>query len=179
MKTILWTQNEDAMIKDTFVIDGVVSQADGTEEEVQAFSKLTQASNSLKLTPKSRKILSDLKGFSEQANFSIENKIFYIQGCFIEKDNANRDMPYMFLTTDCESFETAIASLKQTAALIGRHCNEVDLRMISTFVNHDSITIENACKKLEGRQKKNGFKIVFGIVICLIIVLLIIWMFMN
>ena len=79
MKTILWAQNEDAMIKDTFVINNIITSSSDTPEEMNAFSDLTQASNSLRLTPKARRMLNELKGFSEQANFSIVNNTYYIQ----------------------------------------------------------------------------------------------------
>ena len=60
MKTILWAQNEDAMIKDTFVINNIITASSDTPAEMNAFSDLTQATNSLRLTPKVRRMLNEL-----------------------------------------------------------------------------------------------------------------------
>ncbi|MBD5257489.1 MAG: hypothetical protein HDS52_02210 [Barnesiella sp.] len=175
MKTILWAQNEDAMIKDTFVINDIITSSSDTPEEMNAFSDLTQASNSLRLTPKVRRMLNELKGFSEQANFSIVNNTYYIQGCFEEKDNVGRNMPYMFLTNDCCTFDDAVLKLKQASSLIGRSCIDKDLDLMSTFAHLDSSTIEKAVSKL---YKKKDLKIIIG-VICIIIIGLVLWKLVN
>lgn len=175
MKTILWAQNEDAMIKDTFIINDIITASSNTPEEMNAFSELTQASNSLRLTPKVRRMLNELKGFSEQANFSIENNICYLQGCFEEKDNVGRNMPYMFLTTDCNTFDDAVIRLKRASSLIGRSCIEGDLDLMSKFALYDSVTIEKIVNKA---YKKKDFKIIIGI-ICIIIIGIFIWMLVN
>ncbi len=175
MKTILWAQNEDAMIKDTFVINNIITASSDTPAEMNAFSDLTQATNSLRLTPKVRRMLNELNGFSEQANFSIENNTYYIQGCFEEKDNVGRNMPYMFLTTDCATFYDAVLRLKQASSLIGRNCIEKDLDLISKFTLRDSSTIEKAVSKV---YKKKDFKIII-VILSSIIIGVVIWMLMN
>jgi len=160
MKTILWAQNEDAIMKDTFIINNEVSSASDTKEQNQAFSELTNASLSVEMSPELRKKLSKKSGFSESANFSIENGTYYIQGLFVEKDNANRNMAYMFLTTECESFEEATDRLRHTASLIGRHCIDSDLKLIDRYINLP--------------KKKIRFLVSIGL-ICLIITTFIIW----
>ena len=142
---------------------------------MNAFSDLTQATNSLRLTPKVRRMLNELNGFSEQANFSIENNTYYIQGCFEEKDNVGRNMPYMFLTTDCATFYDAVLRLKQASSLIGRNCIEKDLDLISKFTLRDSSTIEKAVSKV---YKKKDFKIII-VILSSIIIGVVIWMLMN
>ena len=166
MKTILWAQNEDAMIKDTFVINNIITASSDTPAEMNAFSDLT---------PKVRRMLNELNGFSEQANFSIENNTYYIQGCFEEKDNVGRNMPYMFLTTDCATFYDAVLRLKQASSLIGRNCIEKDLDLISKFTLRDSSTIEKAVSKV---YKKKDFKIII-VILSSIIIGVVIWMLMN
>ena len=163
------------MIKDTFVINNIITASSDTPAEMNAFSDLTQATNSLRLTPKVRRMLNELNGFSEQANFSIENNTYYIQGCFEEKDNVGRNMPYMFLTTDCATFYDAVLRLKQASSLIGRNCIEKDLDLISKFTLRDSSTIEKAVSKV---YKKKDFKIII-VILSSIIIGVVIWMLMN
>lgn len=179
MKTILWAQNEDAMIKDTFIIDGNVTHASDTTEERLAFSALTRASESLKISPKARRIFSELLNFSEQANFSIEGNSYYFQGCFTEKDNAGRDMPYMFLTTECSSFDDAVNKLKTTSALIGRHCNEVDLKLITSIKDLDRTSIEKSAIKLSKIKESKANIMILAVVAVLITLIFVIWKMKN
>ena len=135
MKTILWTQNEEVHIPDTFVINETISPATNSTVQKNAFSELTKASKNLALSPKSRRKLHQKYGTSEQMNFSIKGNRCFIQGSFKEKDNRGRNMPYMFLASDCSNIENAIEALLRNSALINRHCNDADLNIIRKLFN--------------------------------------------
>lgn len=139
MKTILWSQNEEVQIPDTFVINGKINESNDSMDF--AFSELNKANSNLAISPKTRKRLHEKFGTSEQLNFSINRNRYYIQGTFLETDNRGRNMPYMFLANDCNSIDLAIDLLQQNAILVNRHCKDIDLKFIRIFSNKKYLLI--------------------------------------
>ncbi len=182
MKTVLWAQSEDSLIKDTFVIDGIVSQESSTPEEVYAFHELTVASNRLLLSPVASKNLSEKMGLSSQANCAIKDSSYYIQGCFVEKDNIGRPMPYRFLTKECESFEEAVKRLEDYSTIINRQCKKDDLDILKDLLDRHKSKGFSGVKWVSSLKKKyNSVRpaTVCVVVFFILILLLIIWLLMK
>lgn len=135
IKTILWAQNESPNIPPSILVNGIPVVDDEAQE---AFDKLCEANQKLELSPETREKMykeGQKNGwfFSRQANYYVLDNKVYIQGCYLEEDNAHRKMPYMYLceVINVNNLTEAINSLKEESRKLHRTCNEHELRALS------------------------------------------------
>ena len=137
MDTILYTQNESGTIKNTFVVDG------------ERFEEMTSgvASEAFKFINKKSGedgdfvwLISQLKKYgkipSKNFKYKKDNLGIFIKGCFQEKDELGRNMPYLFYTKST-SINEACLKLKEYANRLNRTCFESEISIlenISKFV---------------------------------------------
>lgn len=132
MRYILWAQNETPDIKPTILVDDTIINGDDSQ---LYFSKLNQVNQNLALSPEIREKLYSRykdKGLSLQTNYCIldNNQGVYIQSCYVERDEADRKMPFMFYYGNGSNLEDAISVLKAASRKLGRSCNEYDFQII-------------------------------------------------
>lgn len=132
--TILWVQNESPNLPSTILINE--EEASG-EAAQTAFNELCRANQNLVLSEDlreklQRKLQQDNRYFSHQANYVIlpNHQGVYLQGCYLNKDDAGRRMPYMFLCQGTNSVKFAFEKLRESSAKVNRTCNEDELRTI-------------------------------------------------
>ena len=137
MDTILYTQNESGTIKNTLVVDG------------ERFEEMTSgvASEAFKFINKKSGedgdfvwLISQLKKYgkipSKNFKYKKDNLGIFIKGCFQEKDELGRNMPYLFYTKST-SINEACLKLKEYANRLNRKCFESEISIlenISKFV---------------------------------------------
>ena len=137
MDTILYTQNESGTIKNTLVVDG------------ERFDEMTSgvASEAFKFINKKSGedgdfvwLISQLKKYgkipSKNFKYKKDNLGIFIKGCFQEKDELGRNMPYLFYTKST-SINEACLKLKEYANRLNRTCFESEISIlenISKFV---------------------------------------------
>lgn len=131
MNKILWTQNESPLHPDTIVVDGSICHDDAKGQE--AFNILNKLNQNLSIDPQKRDFLyKKFKGIglSHQANYYIGLTGVYLQGCFLNKDKVGRKLPYMFYDAQAKGIAEAAVSLKMVAEVIGRKCNDNELKIL-------------------------------------------------
>ena len=124
MKRILYTQNTSSVQPNTIVIDDNVYSEFQTDEQIEAFrficEKDERESDELKKINKLKR-----KGKIKSMNFKFftDSSEIFVKGCFVEKDDVGRSMPYMFwMNTD--SIEEFSKSLNEITAKLGRTCQD-------------------------------------------------------
>lgn len=131
MKNILWTQNESPTVRNSFVIDGILSKYSGLSEEDDALRLLTMGPQCNECSnfnyEKARQELGLSSNF--KMNIPLGNGIF-IQGLYEETDESGRKMPYMFLYTESDDINAAIKTLRDYSALTGKTLIEKDLSQV-------------------------------------------------
>lgn len=133
MNKILWTQNESPLYPDTIFVDENI--CNDAQECQKAFNLLNKLNQQLALDPKKRDWLYKKfknRGFSHQANYQVDLPGIYLQGCFLNKDNVGRKLPYMYYDAQAVGIADAAESLKMIAACIGRKCNDNEIKILES-----------------------------------------------
>lgn len=133
MDTILYTQNESGTIKNTLVVDG------------ERFEEMTSgvASEAFKFINKKSGedgdfvwLISQLKKYgkipSKNFKYKKDNLGIFIKGCFQEKDELGRNMPYLFYTKST-SINEACLKLKEYANRLNRTCFESEISILENI----------------------------------------------
>ena len=105
MGSILWSQNNSSTGVSRFVIDGVLSSYESREDQDSAYSFLSS---------EARKIKSN----GDNLRFHIYSKGVFIEGHFNEKDEAGRQIAFMFFHPD-NNIDVAVEKLFSYSSLIG------------------------------------------------------------
>ena len=144
LKTILWTQNEDATIPPTYVINGNVSQYSSTEEQNEAYRFLNEFNGHFISQKYISKELFHSKSPESFKCFFNKKKGIVLMSLFLEKDKLGRRMPYMFFS-ETNKLKEAINGLKNNATLISRTCDNDELDSFFDLVKeeHDKKKTKN------------------------------------
>lgn len=133
METILWTQNEDPDMKETFIIDGIISTYEGTALQDKAFAfLLTVRKQRNEFFAKKIKILKERNPelrLSEDLQCYRSSQGTLIQASYNEKDESGRRMPYMFFSKSLD-WKTIGRQLRKDSTSIKRTCHARDLEVL-------------------------------------------------
>lgn len=146
----MWVQNESANSKDTFIINGNVSQYEGNSEQDKIFGRMQKMRELARRKMRfgfhfknfckdiliykdehSEKIISD--GFQCYQFQDGENKRTLILSCHTNKDENGRNMPFIFLSNTLD-INKVCEKLKEYSSLIGRDCNDNEIEMLKEIV---------------------------------------------
>ena len=154
MNTVLWHQRSAVNSDDIFIIDGLKQIAENSTEQVEAFSQLIKAREWP--TPKLLSLFMKMQPqVSRQLQvFNGKEHRMMIQSHFVDKDDAGRLIPYMFLSNNDQE---AIALLKEYAQQAGRTLNESDIKVVEQLLRF---------------QKNKNTYVVSVIIILLVLILL-------
>ncbi len=142
MKTILWAQNENPNIKNTFIIDGERSDYNDDELQNEAFNKLSEAFKWRKKSQISQGDFKELiKSGGSSSFFYTRNKTgVFIKSCHNQTDDDGRYMPFMFYTETVQPDEI-LEELKSYSKMVNRTCNESELKEIDKYLKKKGILI--------------------------------------
>lgn len=151
---ILYTQNESANQKNTIIVDGIIYSDMLTGVASDAFKSINKISNE---AGNWIWLIDKLKDFGkiESKNFKFikDSTGIFIKACFQEKDELDRNMPFMFYT-QTTSLNEACNLLEDYAKKIHRTCFEKELKILPYLSD----------------------KVIYGIVsLCIILLIIILW----
>lgn len=170
----MWVQNESANSKDTFIINGNISQYEGNDEQDKAFGKMQKIRE---LAQRRAVFASGFKNFvKEISNYKVKNpdrnisdsfqcyqdkknESTLIYSCHANKDYDGRNMPFIFLSYTLD-INKVCDKLKEYSSLIGRECNDDEIDMLKEIV------------------KKNDYKFLI-VLITILIIISIIWIIIH
>lgn len=134
MKSILWSQANDATSKDIYVIDGVVSLDEQTNEQMSASNMLFEChewgmfhKNNIQALKKRGKLLNN--AFVSYK----KGEGFYFSSNYLSKDVVGRRIVFQFFCST-DNFTQAIGEFTRVSKLINREYSNEELQALKEAV---------------------------------------------
>lgn len=133
MNTILYTQNESATKNNTIVVDGEIFDGVSSGVPSEAFKFINKKSGEKgDYTWLINQLIKFQKISSVNFKFKKDNMGVFIKGCFQERDEIDRNMPFLFYTNSTNMKEACLR-LKENAKKLNRTCFENDIAILENI----------------------------------------------
>lgn len=143
MNSYLWSQAEDAVSKDVFVINGNISLDEQTSEQRKVIDKFFACHDWGLYHEQSILALRNQKKILDHTFVSYHpGDGVYISSNYVDKDVVGRLIAFQFFCAT-DDFDIAFAELERLSALIKRNCNKEEHNSLREAIKNPEVKKDN------------------------------------